>query len=332
MSKLPDGSLLSWEEIEDEYEWRTLLIGNGLSRHVWEPFGYPSLFDHARIAALEPEERELFGESVNFERVLGDLLTAIRVCGTLDLATEPLYACYRDIQVALGEAVQAVHVNRDEVPMSTREEIRSVLESFEWIFTTNYDLLIYWSMACTGRFAPFIDHFRFGRRLEFDPLRVDVFEGQVPVHFLHGALHLVVDGNGHVFKLRRTLEKLLDQFGQPIAGDPEARPLLVTEGSAQDKIEAIEGNDYLSFALQELIDNRLDTVVFGSALGAEDAHLAAALSESPARTVAVSMLPGAPDDLYLRQTDIYGRVKVDELLFFDATTHPLGWEELRVNG
>jgi Domain of unknown function (DUF4917) len=331
LKALPDGTLYAWEDIEREYEWGTLLVGNGLSRHVWEPFGYPKLFDQASTAVLSDKDRAVFEGSPNFERALGELLTAIRICSVYDIDSALLYERYLNIQKALGAAVRAVHVNRNRVPGSTRQAIRDVLREYQWVFTTNYDLLLYWAIAYGGRFFPFVDHFRWANRCEFDPDRAPVGPRDVPVYFLHGALHLVVDGDGKVFKLRRNLETLLDQFGQPIAGDPEARPLLVTEGSSRDKLEAIEGNVYLSFALDELRENDLNTVVFGSALGEEDAHIADALSESPHRAVAVSMLPGESEaQLLVRQMDIYGRVEVDELLFFDATTHPLGVRELSV--
>lgn len=332
MADLPDGALRPWGEVADSRPWETLLIGNGLSRHVWEPFGYPKLFDHASAADLTRRDRALFDRSPNFERALGDLLTAIRVCSVVGLDTAPLYERYRSIQIALGSAVRNVHVNRDEVPGETRQAIREVMAQFEWVFTTNYDLLIYWAMAYGGRFAPFIDNFRWGR-CEFDPQRAPVSVGEVPIYFLHGALHLVVAGDGTVFKLtRQRISTLLDQFGQAIEGDPNARPLLVTEGSARDKLEVIEGNEYLSHCLDRLRDNELDTVVFGSALGAEDAHITAALSEYPDRAVAVSMLPeGSKAERLARQMDIYGRVEVDELIFFDATSHPLGAAKLRVN-
>ena len=105
-------------------------------------------------------------------------------------------------------------------------------------------------MGRGGSFSPFVDHFRWGERLEFDAERADVYEGQVPVYFLHGALHLVVGGSGITWKLRRgAIQTLLDQFGELIAGDPQARPLLVTEGAARDKLRAIEGNAYLAHAL-----------------------------------------------------------------------------------
>jgi len=332
VGSLPDGTLRPWAEVAEGHSWETLLIGNGLSRHVWEPFGYPKLFDHASTADLTRKDRALFDRSPNFERALGDLLTAIRVCSVVGVDTAPLYERYRSIQIALGSAVRNVHVNRDEVPGETRQAIRDVMAGFEWVFTTNYDLLIYWAIAYPGYFEPFIDNFRWAGRCEFDPARAPVSADEVPIYFLHGALHLVVTGDAKVFKLRRKrIDRLLDQFGQPIDGDPNARPLLVTEGSARDKLEVIEGNEYLSHCLDRLRDNELDTVVFGSALGAEDAHITAALSEYPDRAVAVSMLPeGSKAERLARQMDIYGRVAVDELIFFDATTHPLGAAKLRV--
>jgi hypothetical protein len=45
--------------------------------------------------------------------------------------------------------------------------------------------------------------------------------------------------------------------------------------------------------------------------------------------VAVSMLPGSRRDLASAQLEIYGRLKAEQLLFYDATTHPLGDSGLR---
>lgn len=198
------------------------------------------------------------------------------------------------------------------------------------LHSTSYDLLLYWAMGCGGSFTPFIDHFR-GSRLEFDPDRADVYVDQVPVYFLHGALHLVVGGSGVTWKLRRSaMQTVLDQFGEPIDDDPHARPLLVTEGTAGDKLRAIEGNVYLAHSLETLRSIELPLVVFGSGLGAQDDHLLDALNEHPRRPIAVSLLPDTQRALAGRQADLYARLETDELRFFDATTHPLGAPALRV--
>jgi hypothetical protein len=121
-------------------------------------------------------------------------------------------------------------------------------------------------------------------------------------------------------KAVRTNAQFRAGLGRP---DASARPLVVTEGSADDKLEAIEDNVYLSHALDRLYERDLPIVVFGSSLGEQDAHLAEALSQHPDRPIAVSMLPASKKELRLRQNDLYGRLE-SELLFFDATTHPLG--------
>lgn len=70
--------------------------------------------------------------------------------------------------------------------------------------------------------------------------------------------------------------------------------------------------------------------MFGSSLSDHDAHLAEALSENRERPVAISMLPGTRKEVLARQVDILGRVEASPLLFFDATTHPLGNPSLAV--
>lgn len=332
MAGEPDGTLFDWSDIATAHKWDTLLLGNGMSINIWEPFGYRKLYDRARSGDLSTQDLRLFSSTPNFERVLADLLTAIRVNGAVGLDTKPLLERYRTIQLALVHAVRKVHLKRNRVPLTTRKIISETMEQFEWVFTTSYDLLVYWAMA-TGGFEPFMDHFRHRSRCEFDPADTSVPANRIPVYFLHGALHLVTGSSGATWKLRQTdLDTILDQFGKPITGDPEARPLLVTEGSAADKLAAIEENAYLSHALERLRGRALPLVVFGSSLSEPDSHLAEALSENSGRPVAISMLPAPKKELLAKQVDISGRLEADSLLFFDATSHPLGNPALAVAG
>jgi Domain of unknown function (DUF4917) len=102
MAGEPDGTLLDWREIATSQKWDTLLLGNGMSINVWEPFGYRKLYDRAKLRGLSPQDRKLFASTPNFERVLADLLTAIRVNDALGLETQPLLERYRNIQRALS--------------------------------------------------------------------------------------------------------------------------------------------------------------------------------------------------------------------------------------
>ena len=329
----PDGSLYHWEDIADQEDWQVLLLGNGLSINVWDRFAYGQLFDGARDH-LSATDLRLFAGRTNFERVLAELSTAIRVCEIAGLDATKLYNRYRSIQVALGHAIRQVHPIWSQVPKDpTLLTIRDVMEEFELIFTTSYDLLVYWAMGCTRRFAPFRDHFQYGSRHEFDPERVRDNERDIPVYYLHGALHLVVSGTGVTWKQTLTWSHtVLQQFGQPIRDDPQARPLLVTEGSAREKLITIESNAYLRHAFDALRTCEDPIVLFGSRLGQQDGHLVGAMSENPHRPVAISMRKRAKRELLHEQSRIWRRLKAERVYFYDAATHPLGSSALAVSG
>jgi len=155
-----DGSLASWPDLAPSYSEAVLLCGNGLSVNVWPAFAYGSLFDYAHDGGLTEQDLALFGDTENFERVLSDLNTAIRVNETLSQSADAIYERYRSIQRALGHAVRAVHLIRSQVSDTTLKAIRSEMLRYEWIFSTSYDLLLYWAMGCGGSFTPFVDHFR----------------------------------------------------------------------------------------------------------------------------------------------------------------------------
>ncbi len=327
-----DGSLCAWEEVQAEYdEWSSLLLGNGLSRNVSGDFGYPSLFDQARrgngSGCLTKIDRRLFEalETKNFERVLADVAAAIRVAETLDQNAGPYLDRYQSIQRALGLAVKSVHVSQPSIPAATLEGIGRVLQAQEFVFTTSYDLIVYWAMGAVG-YANLCDCF-WGEKHAFDPANSDPTAQRTPVYFLHGALHLVVMGSGVTRKLANTgLQSLLDQFGHPLDGDSRARPLLITEGSSQHKLQAIESNDYLAHALDRLGGCDLPIVVFGSDLGEQDQHLVDALNRNPNRPIAVSIRKKGKGASEIRATKAALRsvLDADPLVFFDAGTHPLG--------
>lgn len=319
-----DGSLAHWEEVTDERDdWAALLLGNGLSRNVWDGFGYPSLFDKA--GDLTAPDRNLFEAlgTRNFERVLGELAAAIRMAEALGQNVEPYLARYKSVQLALGRAVQAVHVKYSNVEDGTLETIGRVLQQQEYVFSTNYDLIVYWAMQAVG-YGGLCDCF-WCEKHSFDPENCDVPEHRTPIYFLHGALHLVVMGSGVTRKLvSGNLETLLDQFGKPLDGDDQVRPLLITEGSAQHKLQGIESNDYLSHSLEELGKCDLPLVVFGSDLGEQDQHLVDALNRNPSRPIAVSIRKDGSGEEEVRAAKRKIRAGLDApLFFFDSSTHPL---------
>src|SRR5215211_9372539 len=107
-----DGSLERWSDIAGQFREAALFLGNGLSINVWSRFQYRALFDHARDGGLTESDLALFQDTPNFERVLADLNTTIRVAALEGVSTQRFERRYRRIQLALGHAIREVHPNR----------------------------------------------------------------------------------------------------------------------------------------------------------------------------------------------------------------------------
>jgi uncharacterized protein DUF4917 len=317
--------------------WESLLVGNGMSINVSSYFAYDSLYEEACKdfdGSLDKEDVAIFEEfsTTNFEVVLAKLRDGISLADVLGRSQKPYRERFRSVQSALGAAVRRVHLEWTEVPSETLAAIKAELRRYDAIFSTSYDLLIYWSIGYNEDYGNFCDCFWANDRNEFDPDDCDLFPNARPVYYMHGALHLIVEGSGITRKLTKSGQTLLDQFGKPIANDSEARPLLITEASPRDKLQAIEGNDYLAFAYEQLQETDGPLVVFGHALGDQDRHLIDAINANPERPVAISMRRKSKGKLREQQSDIYGKLRVSasDIYFFDAATHPLGSSELTV--
>jgi len=145
--------------------WRGLLLGNGASIAVADSFGYSSLFAVAQDPVLPHPlsglALQLFHElgTTNFEYVLGSLKLAGRICAAVGVDATDFPRLYREIQQALFEAVAHVHVAWEDVVDTTLPRIRAELLRYRRVFSTNYDLLVYWAMLCEGDPADFRDFF-----------------------------------------------------------------------------------------------------------------------------------------------------------------------------
>lgn len=330
-----DGSLATWQEVAADFGDRpALLLGNGLSRHVWDSFGYHLLFDKAppgdEPGCLSDTDRSLFETlgTRNFERVLAELAAAIQMAETLGVPAERFHDRYRSIQLALGSAVRSVHAGYHDVSDGPLEAIGHVLQEQGIVFTTSYDLIVYWAMRAV-RFKRLCDCFWTDGHI-FDPSDSEPSPSQTPVYFLHGGLHLVAMDSGLTRKFVAGGQSLLVQFARLLKGDEEGLPLLVTEGAARHKVQAIEENDYLARAFHLLGKCDRPLVVFGSSLGEGDHHLVEELNRNRDRPVAVSIHAEGRDesDISAVKGALRGHLKSNQLLFFDAATHPLGLSEL----
>lgn len=325
----PNAKLLDWDQLAT-HEWKTLVIGNGVSRAVWDDFKYPSLYDVAVHAvagsALTPDDQALFaalGDTRHFEGVLGALFTASVVNDALSLPIGVIKKRYQSIRKALIAAVHRVHIPWSMMPTATLLTMRAELVKYGYVFTTNYDLLIYWAMMADSS-DDFRDYFW---SLEFDISDTEVWKAKTRVLYLHGALHLYYSLDGRTSKeVAGPGANLLDLFGKR----PDSVPLCITEGTAAQKMSAIARSDYLSFSLEKLSRRRGALVLLGQGLGESDAHVAAAIDRGGERDIAVGIYPSSTKHI-VREKAHYRKVLPEATLhFFDSRSHPLTAPTMRV--
>jgi len=316
MSRNPvDGRLGDWDSISHRYS-HALLTGNGASLAVWPLFSYASLYDEAD---LTPRDERLFTrlETQNFESVLDALRIARVACRGAGHETRSIWNQYRRIRRALVRTVASVHVPWDRIKVSSVQIMRAGLRHFDYVFSTNYDLLHYWTLMSRPRGSGFVD-FIWGDNHSFDSTNTVALGARTKILYLHGALHLYRDSEGVTRKRVAAGRNLLSAFAQSTDV-----PVFVSEGRSSDKEAAIRRDPYLSFAYETFSRECDSLVVFGHALRGHDAHLRRVIRRS-CRRLAVALLPGKRTSVREKQARIVSAFPDARLDFFDATTHPLG--------
>jgi len=271
-----------------------LLLGNGFSQAFSSDFGYKTLrakatLDNLSNGVTKDDIFEHVGTN-DFETVIHTLERAAQLqeiytpFGTLQ---HDLKADAEVVKKGLVDALGAIHPSSaQEVDHRKYLAARMFLSNFSLLFTLNYDLLLYWTRnhqvslsQSTAYPIPsndgFTDYGDSDRPLTWkSPGYLDQ-----EVFHLHGAMHLYAEGN-ETRKLRYKSGgggKLIDQVRQNLnAGN---YPLVVTEGSRENKQERIAANPYLSYCYNRL--RQLDGVLFvhGVALSENDQHILDAISD-----------------------------------------------------
>jgi hypothetical protein len=274
-----------------------LLLGNGFSM-AYDPkiFSYNALFNF--VAALgDPALTKLFEavKTKNFEAVMSQLEMFISLLDAFE-STEGLQDRVRHASVKLKQslldAVGALHP--DHVFKMPEESVRncagflnSYLTTGGSIFTTNYDLLLYWVLL-RGAVPNHVDGF--GRELlnpveamhggdqKWSELRWGPNQERQNIHYLHGALPFFDTGaeiikeeySGDAFLLERVAARL--KKGE--------YPVFVTAGNGDEKLERIRHNRYLSFCYDKLCKAEGSIVSFGFKFGNYDLHVIDAINKA----------------------------------------------------
>jgi hypothetical protein len=297
---------------------------------------------------LSPVDEAIFRalQTHNFESVLLALRTTVVVLTSLGQDTRPIQERYVMIQRALADAVQAVHIPWSSAAEDRRRRIREALLHHKFVYSTNYDLLIYWAvMTGVGQGEQpqdFVDFFwsQCGERVTgswvcFDESNASARQSPTKVLYVHGGLHLYTMPFGESAKrVAEPDQNLLSIFfQQAVSTDIYApTPLLVAEGTAEEKKRAVAQSDYLSFCFRHLRRFRGPLVLFGHSLSEQDRHIVEAINENPLRDLAISVHADSADEVVRAKAHYVGLFPhaPDRLRFFDARTHPLGDPRLRI--
>ena len=196
------------------------------------------------------------------------------------------------LRVGLVDAVKSLHP--DHVFQIAEGQINSCHQFLEPymaygsnIFTTNYDILLYWTLMRGGARSA-VDGFGYEmiNPGEEDP-DLQQWEDTLTwgpnvstqnVHYLHGALHLFDNGIDIEKEAYDGQQFLLDLIKERM--DREEYPVFVTAGDGKEKLSQIMHNKYLAHCYKALSSITGSLVVFGFNFGKYDEHIIEAINSA----------------------------------------------------
>lgn len=277
-----------------------LLLGNGFSiAYNDKIFSYNALSNF--IEELEDDLLiKLFAtiNTKNFELIMQQLDNFIEIAKTFnadDKFTKKLITANTTLKKSLIDAIKKLHPEHvftipEEKSKSCFNFLNEFITNDGKIFSTNYDLLLYWVlMRNNSQLA--IDGF--GRTLEteldyenyietddleFSELTWGKNKEEQNIFYLHGALP-IFDNNIEIIKEEYDIQNfLLEKINKRL--EKKEYPIFVTAGNAKEKLNHIMHNKYLSFCYEQLTKIEGSLVVFGFNFGKYDTHIIKAINKA----------------------------------------------------
>lgn len=274
-----------------------LLLGNGFSvAYDTMIFSYNKLHDF--IVELNDDDLStILGviETKNFELIMQQLDNFIVIAAAFN-ADEHLISKIESASTKLKdgllEAVKSLHPEHvftvpEEQSQICSTFLKTFLDTGGKLFSTNYDLLLYWILMRNKVIA---HGDGFGRELE-NAEEYPVLEDQVwsdliwgvnkdeqNVFYLHGALPFFDKGYEIVKETYDQHHYLLENISNRM--DQGEYPIFVTAGDGRQKLTHIMHNRYLSYCYDNLCQITGSLVSFGFNFGAYDEHIIEAINRA----------------------------------------------------
>lgn len=294
-------NLLTYKDVithlNKEHRQKHLLFGNGFS------IAYdPKIFSYNALSKfIDDIDNDLLKKlfevinTKNFELIMQQLDNFIEIAKAFSEdknLIQKITEANGILKQSLVEAVQKLH---PEHVFKVPEEKSNLCYSFlnEYlskngkVFSTNYDLLPYWIlMRNESKFA--IDGF--GKEILnpdevlkkedpiFSNLRWGKHKKDQTVFYLHGAL-LIFDTGIEIEKETYDSEHyLLQKINERM--EEKSYPIFVTAGNAQEKLNHITHNKYLSYCYDQLTQIEGSLITFGFNFGEYDTHIIDAINKA----------------------------------------------------
>ncbi len=272
-----------------------LLMGNGFSMAYDSTiFSYNAL--HEFITDLDDELlSKLLGiiKTKNFEVIMQQLDTfaaLIDAFGTDKKLKGKIEVASKKLKASLLDAVKALHPEHVfKVPQEKNNAcatfFKAFLETKGHIYTTNYDLLLYWVLMRNdimravdgfGRDRESPDEYVPPEELEYSELRWGKHKAGQDIFYVHGALPLFDTGVEIVKEEYDNEHYLLEKISARIGGGDY--PIFVTAGNGREKLTHIMHNRYLTHCYDSLSNVTGSLVTFGFNFGDSDDHIIDAIN------------------------------------------------------
>jgi hypothetical protein len=277
-----------------------LLLGNGFS------MAYDSgIFSYNALSTfIDKTDNDLLKKlfstinTKNFELIMQQLDNFIEIAKVFSTDKE-LVKKIREANATLKDSlIDAVKELHPEHVFSVPEEksqacfkfLNEYLSNKGKIFSTNYDLLLYWVLMRNGSK---IANDGFGRDLEtelddehyiekedmeFSELRWGKNKEGQSIFYLHGALPIFDTGIEVVKEEYDSQHFLLQKINERM--EKKEYPIFVTAGSAKEKLNHIMHNKYLSFCYEQFSKIEGSLITFGFNFGEYDTHIIEAINKS----------------------------------------------------
>lgn len=280
-----------------------LLLGNGFSiAYDSKIFSYNALYDFVEkledkdlstvLSVIETRNFEVIMQYLDsFSALIGAFGSYTDLKGRVDTASSKL----KSSLLAAVKALHPEHVFKvpEDQSAACAKFLKTFLSTGGNLYSTNYDLLLYWVLMRSG-IAEHGDGC--GRELlndtgEFVPTEEQVWSDELiwginrakqNVFYLHGALQFFDNGVEIVKEAYDAYNYLLERISTRM--EKGEYPIFVTAGDGQQKLKHIMHNRYLADCYERLSRAEEGSLVtFGFNFGESDEHIIEAINRAAKR-------------------------------------------------